>query len=421
MPVGTIPIATACVTLFFCTIIGTYALYVHQGNKAWLPEISDTWVHPPGTQISRIGVGVGCSGLAWLQVCIWWADGKRTALRSAAIFSIFLLSIVGAVCESSTADTCRGNQILHSVSAVVFFIIYDVYALFISFRKDCPVSSVLAIASSLTKLRWLPAVYPHSGLDALLGDPIIIAYIEWIDVSLIMLWSLYFMCRHCRDLSLKIGTTGSTDDSPVAEWSMPWFAYYNVLALGGVSFAAPLAIFMKDHAVSDTGLPALGSLWVTQPGNWFGHWGACQGAVAICALALALDRGAVLLVSLFSAASLVLMGAVTQHEFPDVHNAVSIAFFLASTLRMLLSLRGSAGVNWVLVLVTAMSTIRLIPWLQFDESGSVTVVLEYCNWCGILAWWVYRSHANNKVSYQLHDRASQCGDYKCIALEVCPA
>ena len=211
-------------------------------------------------------MGVGCSGLAWLQVCIWWADGKRTALRSAAIFSIFLLSIVGAVCESSTADTCRGNQILHSVSAVVFFIIYDVYALFISFRKDCPVSSVLAIASSLTKLRWLPAVYPHSGLDALLGDPIIIAYIEWIDVSLIMLWSLYFMCRHCRDLSLKIGTTGSTDDSPVAEWNMPWFAYYNVLALGGVSFAAPLAIFMKDHAVSDTGLPALGSLWVTQPG-----------------------------------------------------------------------------------------------------------------------------------------------------------
>jgi len=129
----------------------------------------------------------------------------------------------------------------------------------------------------------------------------------------------------------------------------------------------------------------------------------------------------VLLVSLFSAASLVLMGAVTQHEFPDVHNAVSIAFFLASTLRMLISLRGSAGVNWVLVLVTAMSTIRLIPWLQFDESGSVTVVLEYCNWCGILAWWLYRSHANNKVSYQLHDRASQCGDYKCIALEVCPA
>lgn len=56
-------------------------------------------------------MGVGCVGLVIIQFCIYARNGHTTPNRIAvgvATVALFLLSVVGAVCEGS-ADTCRGD------------------------------------------------------------------------------------------------------------------------------------------------------------------------------------------------------------------------------------------------------------------------------------------------------------------------
>ena len=89
---ATIPFApffNATVGVFLGTILTCYALAVQHGHvAAWLPEISDCFVHPPESHISRVGV-TGSAPLLALTYFAYYGylklfEARRGKRRAAA-------------------------------------------------------------------------------------------------------------------------------------------------------------------------------------------------------------------------------------------------------------------------------------------------------------------------------------------------
>ena len=141
-------IASGACGLMAACIFASYALFLEKGERPiFLPQISDTWVHPPGSYASRLTVSLTCYLLPIALLAMYFTDQLRRpksgccsnlALFIAAFFAVVCLSIVGAVCCSTNGHDCEGNQVVHSVSAVVFFVIFDVYMLILVHRFGLP-------------------------------------------------------------------------------------------------------------------------------------------------------------------------------------------------------------------------------------------------------------------------------------------
>lgn len=368
MRVNAILFGSAIFMNFGTTIIGNYLLYLYQWKvkhnvppplpTTWHPEISDTWVLPPGTQISRLGIIGGCSGLAVIQVMLYQAHRmapqqgiSATAakvLLLCSVLGVFLLSVVGAVCEGNR-PTCRGNIKVHSFSAVIFFILYDGYMIATDLLSHShhhgPRGSRMLLTctllSILTKLRWTAGV---TELGGSLGLPpqIFVAVFEWCDVGCILVWTFLNMIQHCpnTELTFSVPTVTVLDQGPTSRISLGnLYLITTVLGFLGVATAAvPLALEAKTSGGIPSPWPHVAAAWSLQPRNWIAHWGGVTTGVLLVVWHLLVlqawptSNAAKLRAGLgfVSAASVALYGVVTPYEFEKLNTACGTAFFVIS-------------------------------------------------------------------------------------------
>ena len=192
-------LVTALGSMQLIMMLFTYVSCVHQGHcQVWLPMISDTWTHPPASYVSRWVVSIVALGMSLAQILFWKAEDARlccssSAWQAIAVFSCFCLAVVGAVCES-TIPTCRGNDALHSTSAVVFFALYNSsMAVFTANgRRRDRTGIALMLLSLCCKVRWFMPAPTAIGV----GEPVpVVAIIEWADVILIIVWTAWLVFK----------------------------------------------------------------------------------------------------------------------------------------------------------------------------------------------------------------------------------
>ena len=247
----------------FLMIILCYSLYIYDWKvlgthprtawPSWFPQISDTFVLYPGTWISRIGLGTGATCLAMAQFFVYQTSKLNGTcggliLLWVSIFACFLLSVVAAVCENWNEPTCRGMTSVHATSAVVFFVIYDIYMIIMSVfyclnpspRLSKTTTQLLGICTAISiisKARFLPAdsqsLFSTSYLfdwpcwDNLPG-PEKIALFEYFDVACIMSWTNLVISYQCADVEIEIHAatghileTGLSDQEAGAGGDLP--------------------------------------------------------------------------------------------------------------------------------------------------------------------------------------------------------
>ena len=132
----------------------------------FLPTISNTWVFPPMNYVSRWAVGNLAILFAVFQVCLYFANvnaecaSKRARslnyefLCGMSVFAIFCFSWVGAICDSASEPSCRGNNTIHSTFAVIFFVLYDLYMAALHWRGPFAASRLRSFAAFLGGWQW---------------------------------------------------------------------------------------------------------------------------------------------------------------------------------------------------------------------------------------------------------------------------
>merc|ERR1712166_730090 len=177
-----------CSTVMILTMLFTYTKCVeneHCPALPRLPTISNTWVDPPGNFLSRFVIGNVCFCFGMLQFILWRPERpnfKHASLFMAlGIFSVFCLSVVGAICDSASDKECRGNFTIHILCASTFFVLYNMNMILLTSkdgRWKAPSLLLPVLLSTMCKARWL---FSHS--EALAPPDLTLpAIIEWSDV-----------------------------------------------------------------------------------------------------------------------------------------------------------------------------------------------------------------------------------------------
>ena len=344
-------LVTALGSMQLIMMLFTYASCVHQGHcQVWLPMISDTWTHPPASYVSRWVVSIVALGMSLAQILFWKAEDARlccssSAWQAIAVFSCFCLAVVGAVCES-TIPTCRGNDALHSTSAVVFFALYNSsMAVFTANgRQHDRTGIVLMLLSLCCKVRWFMPAPTAIGV----GEPVpVVAIIEWADVILIIVWTAWLVFKR-KPTTTRIRAPSEPRGAPTSISSRaeahkaepePWrnivltagspprigrstYALALVTSLGArdaaeheqgkgssaactaaplwsasvssiVSFvlllfvgtlASCLYFIFAEGRVAPHSWPMISDMWVYPPGDWISRWAVNLGGnLSICA------------------------------------------------------------------------------------------------------------------------------------------
>ena len=197
--------ALAAGSVMVLTMLTTYSFCVHQQQcpaLPHLPTISNTWDNIPGNFLSRFVVNHVALAMALLQ---WTIFTPRLRTKKCAKFSLgagvlacFFLSIVGAICDSSNGAECEGEGVVHSVSAVLFFTLYNINMILVSCDKKKRTTStchhnlmrLLTVFSTILKTRFvLPLLTSFPGFA--IGDQTYLALFEWTDTFCIIGWSYY--------------------------------------------------------------------------------------------------------------------------------------------------------------------------------------------------------------------------------------
>jgi hypothetical protein len=148
------------------TIIVCYVIAVADGHVVpWLPTISECGENPPEQYVFRYGIHTGALLLVVLAIYIYTADFpfSHDALNvGLGVISGLCLGVV-AICASNE------NNTVHSINAVIFFVLEDVLLLRITLQSRGSLSRrSLFVKSVCTVLTWLfsigrcihlPAVY----------------------------------------------------------------------------------------------------------------------------------------------------------------------------------------------------------------------------------------------------------------------
>jgi len=278
-------------------ILTTYTLCVSQDNcPKFLPTISNTWVYPPENYISRWFVGNLCVLFAIFQLVIYY-DNVSTAAQAPpragrfcdmisyealckmAVFGIFCLSWVGAICDNDSAPSCRGNNTIHSTFAVTFFSLYDIYMI-ANHAKQPSKSGYVSWA--LLALNLL--LYPRILLNYLQlgsGSETPLAVFEWTNVACIVAWTVHYPFQRSLTFDLSWGAvTGPADD---VEASPSIFSYLGCRSMTKLVdglfaftiFGCLIAAIVKGTVPMDH-VPYISDLFVYPPGNWFSRWGIVQ-------------------------------------------------------------------------------------------------------------------------------------------------
>jgi len=158
--------------------------------------ISDTWVYPPGTYLSRLTLSMVAAGLGVVYSAFYYARvgagspaRLQAALLSVTHFSCVTMGVVGAVCEDSKVPSCDVGPFagIHNIAAILTFGIGTIYAVqaVCSLPRKAPRVglSLLAVASLVSKARWLPG-----NLALTIDRNPAVPLLEWSDAAALILF-----------------------------------------------------------------------------------------------------------------------------------------------------------------------------------------------------------------------------------------
>ena len=385
MPISAPAVAYCVVALMVSTIALTYATCVEEGHRQCphlphLPTISMTWEDVPGNFVSRAVVSIVAWVLASLHFVLWGPLQGQTirvckwevpviALKWLGVVGAVCFSGVGAVCDADHDPMCEGDNTIHSIMAVVFLVTQSAESVMLTHVTGHKrLALVIAVASVLLKLRWLPpSISPLCVVHALRTQPsatedqTILAIFEWADVALILGFIAWFVPKHRQAYGFRLTAAGdagnaarpttATDDNAPPLFSLSArtisLAVLGLLLLN-LGICTPI-YFAKGHVPHGT-WPLMGELWTIKPNNWIARWSLMLMALSASlghALLNTLEKGnhrlwhALALVSLVGLGASGCIGANENHELHYLCSAVFLvgydAYMLGKTISTLIS------------------------------------------------------------------------------------
>jgi len=310
-------------TMLGC-ILTTYSLCIHESHcPRFLPMISDTWVYPPGTYLSRLTLTVVAFGLAVVYTAYYFrqvlygspAFVEAVVLRIALVGCVSMC-IVGAVCENPVVKSCDVGIFfgVHVAAAMLTFGIATLYSMrairmLPMTRSNLPLHLLVA-GSIMCKLRWiLHAWYERAPghLEALSSHlDLIVPILEWCDcLFLLAFFTIYSTITMCGfrvayvrqqlvtqdpDASDNIISATGRDEllmrSPTTE--LAWLAEKPLVAvvqrMVHMTVATTFCFSWIDGTVHPMfRWPALSDMWVSPPSNIISRFMVCLGAL-VCGL-----------------------------------------------------------------------------------------------------------------------------------------
>ena len=350
-------------------ILSTYTLCVHQDEcPVFLPTISHTWEHPPGSYISRWTVGVVTDLMAVMMFVVYWADAaaKRaptkwdgladTALLATSVAAIFCLSWVGAICDSDDPD-CRGNNTIHTIFATTFFVLFDLFMVSLHLHpRGAPTAMAarrprahvleLALAALSCALTVVQVRFD-------LGDTLL-ACVEWTNVGVIVAWLVSNSTR-LGTFAVGLVRTDTADGAWTVRSALSSRDLLrSTIGLSVGTLASSLvAAVVFGNLPSDKTIPYISDLWVYPPGNWLSRWGVVHGAHCLALLHVMLASARVgvsarlpaalaLVLPLVAALGLSVVGCVNEDENLSIHLTAAGVWFGLYDVYMVLVVLGSS-------------------------------------------------------------------------------
>jgi len=415
VPKFSVPVRGLTVTVvvaMLATILTTYTLCVHKDEcpkLPHLPTISNTWTHPPGNYLSRFVVGNVAMLMGVIQYAIYQINSKpgkskRTFISNETLlhvgfWSCVLLSFVGAVCDDKDLPSCRGNNTVHSICAVSFFICYDaIMVINVLEHRASLTQKICAFLSVLCKLRWLPPVIlSASGL----GDQTLLAIFEWCDVATIMAWTAAKVFPDASTYRFGIvdnAAPGNGETTVYKSFSTTWIAnlVYTMLI---ATLVSTLAFGVYENRIPQGTVPMISDLFVYAPGDWISRWGLVAGGTLSAGNHVAvyfMGRGqtasvmdaAVTVTACIAMLGLSIVGCVNETENNFVHTVAAVIFFGLYDVVMIMSpvnalLKRTKGFPWVRVcvyiVVSLVSKARFFPQSlsELGLGGNIVPILEW--------------------------------------------
>eukprot|EP00936_MAST-01D_sp_MAST-1D-sp1_P002621 g2621.t1 len=430
----TIPARTWVVTpvvMMLTLMTITYTLYYKHGGSG-LPTISNTFVDPPGNYFSRIGVGASA---AFLYICMLIVSYVSVSpsrnsestlspfplsnkmVAATGLFGVFCLSWVGAICDSSK-PSCGGNNAIHTTFAIIFFVLLDFVAIYItcvSPRRPPALCCVALLLSIASKARFAP-LFGAPSVTEILGMPYADgAVFELTDVFSVMAWMCWYLLPIPQTKAMSVGIMRDdpilspqhdlvlTEDTRRHElgarivharvsattWSS---ATASLVAL--VPVACVVVAELTGHKPPPGQLPFISDCMDFIPTNWISRWGLVFGGmmglvhVVVTAQLTGLlahsphsDYGgrqmqwitrlassASTLCGIAGVLALAAVGCVNKAEDAELHSFSGTVLALASNIyvlaQLLLSLRSRRDTGCALLVLAAACTLCKLRWLQ---------------------------------------------------------
>lgn len=354
--VGAVAISTGTAALLAICVVGTYISCVAEGECVqFLPMISDTFVYPPGSYLSRLTLSVCGIGLALILVIdrASFLEENPTKTRNAnvvlflSLLAAVAIGIVGAVCESDSAPTCLGNGTLHTTAAVYLYVWLSIYAAFSSWGLTVDTKLVLALASIATKIRYLPMIAEVDvGSTAL-------AIVEWLDTAFLCAWLI--LHSKAMDTVYEVGFTnagtittsklltknaGSTSLSVIWSMTLPSMTSL-VIWLSVLTVAVTFVISVVNGDVApQSSWPYISDLWVKQPNDMISRYFVCLGGYILMLTQIGHyyltapyrpsgSKFNVVLhgISVIAGFGLCCVGACNEKEDRNIHDTAAAVFF----------------------------------------------------------------------------------------------
>jgi len=347
-------------------------------------------------------------------------------LLGIGLFACFCLTWVGAICDAESDPQCMGNNTIHSTCAVLFFALTDVICGVMACGRSsakrsarsrytlAAVSLGLLLTTSVRAYRLAYEATDHPHFQH--GDNATIIA-EVTEVALFIVFLNTVAGEWLQGLNWAAATdtaNAGTGQAAKPVLSARKLAY---LASGLVFFtvvaAYVFALIEGSVPAPSQGLPELGSLFTSKPGNWFGRWGFVQASsvllwVAVFAQTAAAGGSAwtttdkaLYGVQAVAALALAGMGIVNEFEDASAHRTCTNIFFAASdvaaiALVVLQSHRSAADSNGlvgpdraagaaVAAVAAAVSTLRFSSLLGLSSPSSIA--LEWTNLLALIVFW----------------------------------
>jgi hypothetical membrane protein len=424
-------------------MLATYHFCVHQQQCPVLPKlptISNTFDNAPGNYLSRFVISHVALAMALIQWVIWNPLSTQKCQKltlGLGIFACVCFSFVGAICDDNTNPQCMGNNKIHSISAVTFFVLYNINMIILSCHKKKSMTSrchhnamlLLTIISTLTKVRFiLPSVVPHGSIFATnVGDQTPLAVFEWTDTFTIIGWTVFYITKNRSNFYLQLrveDSTTTTTDKLAVRFSLNNIAWA-VLLLSTFTFTSCYYFLNKAGRIPKGSWPYISDMFVHPPGNWISRWtlvfgSTLSGFTQVCLYYLdgktTMGDKMLTIVSLISVLGLSGVGCINEKENHTLHIICAGTFFIGYDLFMILRTLRQTISKWNIFTACLGMMSCVLTWLRFSTSGHQFLinhvstservgaflgpVLEWCDAILIINYLAFSIFAHGKTNVQ---------------------